>query len=53
MSSMTLKYVLGLAVMGMMGFAQSTPMQDSPKPDNTAVNARDRNPSEPTADQQK
>jgi osmotically-inducible protein OsmY len=31
--------------------AQSTPAQ--PKPDNTAVNKRDRNPGEATADQQK
>lgn len=50
----TLKCVLGLAAMaGTMGFAQSTPMQDSPKPDNTEMNQRDRNAAEPTADQQK
>jgi hyperosmotically inducible protein len=41
------------AMAGTMGFAQSTPPQDSAKADNTAVNARDRNASEPTDDQQK
>ena len=50
----TLKCVLGLAAMaGTMGFAQSSPTQDSPKADNTAVNQRDRNAAEQTADQQK
>src|SRR3954467_10925668 len=53
MNSITLKCVLGLAAMaGTMGFAQA-PAQDSTKPDNTAVNQRDRDKSEPTADQQK
>jgi osmotically-inducible protein OsmY len=53
MNSITLKCVLGLAAMaGTMGFAQA-PAQDSPKADNTAVNQRDRDKAEPTADQQK
>lgn len=53
MNSITLKCVLGLAAMaGTMGFAQS-PAQSSSQADNTAVNQRDRNKAEPTADQQK
>jgi osmotically-inducible protein OsmY len=53
MSNTRLKCVLGLAALaGTLGFAQS-PAQDSPKADNTAVNQRDRNKTEPTADQQK
>jgi hyperosmotically inducible protein len=53
MSNTRLKCVLGLAAMaGTLGFAQS-PGQDSPKADNTAVNQRDRDKTEPTADQQK
>ncbi|ABF39073.1 hypothetical protein Acid345_0068 [Candidatus Koribacter versatilis Ellin345] len=53
MSSTTLKCGLGLAAMAAtLGFAQSPP-QDSTKPDNTAVNQRDRDKSQPTADQQK
>lgn len=42
-----------MAVLGSMGLAQSNSAQDSPKADNTAVNQRDREKSEPTADQQK
>ncbi|ABF40122.1 Putative phosphoslipid binding protein [Candidatus Koribacter versatilis Ellin345] len=53
MKGTTLKCVLGLAAMAAtLGFAQSPP-QDAPKPDNTAVNQRDRDKSQPTADQQK
>jgi hyperosmotically inducible periplasmic protein len=48
-----LRCVLGLAVMiGTLGLAQSPPSQAS-QPDNTKVNQRDRDQSEPTADQQK
>jgi hyperosmotically inducible periplasmic protein len=54
MNRTMLKCVLAMAAMaGTMGFAQSSPTQDSTKPDNTAVNQRDRNAAEPTADQQK
>jgi hyperosmotically inducible protein len=53
MNSITLKCVLGLAAMAAtMGFAQSS-APASTKPDNTAVNQRDRDKAEPTADQQK
>ena len=52
--STSLKCVLCLvALAGSIAFAQSTPVQDSPKADNTAVNERDRDKAEPTADQQK
>ncbi len=47
-----LKWALGFAVTASsFGFSQSP--ADSPKPDNTAVNQRDKDKSEPTADQQK
>ena len=53
MKNTYLKWALGFAVTASsFGFTQS-PAADSPKPDNTAVNQRDRDKSEPTADQQK
>ena len=53
MNNTYFKCVLGFAITASsLGFAQS-PAPDSPKPDNTAVNQRDRDKSEPTADQQK
>ena len=51
MNSIVSKCLLALvAFAGTTGLAQS---QDSAKPDNTAVNQRDRDKAEPTADQQK
>ena len=38
---------------GGVAIAQPGPRQDAPKADNTAVNQRDRDKAEPTADQQK
>lgn len=53
MNNTYFKCVLGFAITASsLGFAQSH-APDSPKPDNTAVNQRDRDKSEPTADQQK
>jgi osmotically-inducible protein OsmY len=46
-----LTFALLLPSLAGTGYAQST--DPSPKPDNTAVNKRDQNPGEATADQQK
>ena len=52
--STMLKCVLcSITLAASMAVAQSATPQDSPKADNTAVNQRDRNAAEPTADQQK
>jgi hyperosmotically inducible periplasmic protein len=45
------KILMFAALLSSVGYAQST--ETSSKPDNTAVNKRDRSPSEVTADQQK
>jgi hyperosmotically inducible periplasmic protein len=42
-----------LGVWGMLGLAQESAGQDAPPSDNTKINQRDRNPNEPTADQQR
>lgn len=48
-------FLLGTLVLAAagLGMAQDSTQSASPQPDNTKVNERDRNPSEPTADQQK
>jgi hyperosmotically inducible protein len=54
MTTILVKYLLAISVAtGTTMWAQSNGAQDSPKPDNTQVNQRDRDKAEPTADQQK
>src|ERR1700683_209031 len=42
-----------LGVWGMLGLAQESAGQDAPPSHNTKMNQHDRNPNEPTADQQR
>lgn len=54
MTKTILKCVFGFSVLaGSLACAQSAPTQEGPKSDNTKINQRDRDKTEPTADQQR
>lgn len=54
MKKMMMRSVLGCSILlGSFALAQSTPTQDAYPADNTKINQRDRDKTEPTADQQK